>query len=66
MTEVRGYRDVAVAALLDLLDALGLDTVPELGPVGTFVPAVEHLAAIAPSCSSSTASTSRVRRRDGS
>ena len=48
MTEVRGYRDVAVAALLDLLDALGLDTVPELGPVGTFVPAVERLAADRP------------------
>jgi DNA-binding SARP family transcriptional activator len=45
LVEVRGYRDVAVAALLDLLDLLGLETVPELGPVGTFVPAVERLAA---------------------
>lgn len=47
-TEVLGHRDVAVAALLDLLDLLGLETAPELGPVGTFVPAVERLAADAP------------------
>jgi len=48
VAEVRGYRDVAVAALLDLMDLLGLDLVPELGPVGTFVPAVERLAAQGP------------------
>jgi DNA-binding SARP family transcriptional activator len=48
MTEVSGYRDVAVAALLDLLDLLGLEPRPELGPVGTFVPAVERLASHRP------------------
>lgn len=44
MVRVQGYRDVAVAALLDLLDLLGVDTVPALGPVGTFVPAITRLA----------------------
>ncbi|MFA4929876.1 MAG: BTAD domain-containing putative transcriptional regulator, partial [Patulibacter sp.] len=44
MIRVQGYRDVAVAALLDLLDLLGIDPVPALGPVGTFVPAIRRLA----------------------
>lgn len=44
MIRVQGYRDVAVAALLDLLDLLGIDPVPALGPVGTFVPAIARLA----------------------
>lgn len=44
MIRVQGYRDVAVAALLDLLDLLGIDPVPALGPVGTFVPAIAGLA----------------------
>lgn len=48
MTRVEGYRDVAVAALLDLLDLLGIDPVPALGPVGTFVPALAELAARRP------------------
>jgi DNA-binding SARP family transcriptional activator len=44
MVRVQGYRDVAVAALLDVLDLLGIDPVPALGPVGTFVPAMAELA----------------------
>lgn len=44
MIRVQGYRDVAVAALLDLLDLLGIDPEPGLGPVGTFVPALARLA----------------------
>jgi DNA-binding SARP family transcriptional activator len=44
LVRAQGYRDVAVAALLDLLDLLGIDPEPALGPVGSFVPALETLA----------------------
>lgn len=45
---VQGYRDVAVAVLLDLLDELGVESSPALGPVGSFVPAVSEVAASRP------------------
>lgn len=40
---VQRSRDVAVAPLLDLLDDLGLDPDPALGPMGSFVPALRGL-----------------------
>lgn len=44
-TRVRGYRDVAAAPLLDLLDELGVVPSRSLGPVGSFLPALAEQAA---------------------
>lgn len=43
-----GPGDVAVAPLLDLLEELGVEPTPALGPVGTFVPSVSALAGSSP------------------